>query len=90
MPNVPIIFSYLSFWSSMMARISWLMGVMMNWQKARGNGESQPSGCCTLVQVFILALKKGAPQRRCIIFSLSMLILSAWMLAMRSAWKPHP
>ena len=35
--------------SFMMARISWLMGPMMNWQKALCKGSVQPSGCCTLV-----------------------------------------
>ena len=41
---------YLSLSSFMMARISWLIGPMMNWQKARCKGSVQPSGCCTLVQ----------------------------------------
>merc|ERR1719215_1122973 len=76
-PKVVIIFSYFAFWSSMMARISWLIGVMMNWQKARGKASVQPSGCCTFVQVFFFALKKESPHNRFIIFSLSTPIFAA-------------
>merc|ERR1712085_42837 len=77
MPNVTIIFSYFSFWSSMIARINWLIGVMMNWQKARGNFSVEPSGVCTFVQVFFLALKKESPHNLFIIFSLSTPIFDA-------------
>lgn len=58
-PSFGWINPHLSLSSFMMARISWLIGPMMNWQKARCKGSVQPSGCCTLVQT--CRKKKGEP-----------------------------